>query len=412
MSDTVIQLDHVRKSFGDFVAVEHANFGIEQGEFFAMLGPSGCGKTTTLKMIAGFEQPTSGKVLLNGVDVSRVPPYKRNVNTVFQQYALFPHMTVADNVRFGPKSKRISKSEYEPNVAEMLDVVRLKEFADRKPTQLSGGQQQRVALARALVNFPSALLLDEPLAALDLKLREAMQFELKRIQREVGITFVFVTHDQGEALTMSDRIAVMSDGRVEQIGTPEEIYNSPATLFVAGFIGSANLLPGKAIGTDGDDTVVELHAGHVVRVRNNEVRQPDAPVSVMLRPERLTAIARASRGRSLGVRDRLRRRVPGCPRPHHRAPPRRQRGHRHGGHGDRHPVPASRQRGASLVDTRQRIPAVRMASPTRCDRQRHRHPRGPLRLLNPPAQRDDNGSFAAARMTRYPDSPETPERAT
>ena len=291
MSDTVIQLDHVRKSFGDFVAVEHANFGIEQGEFFAMLGPSGCGKTTTLKMIAGFEQPTSGKVLLNGVDVSRVPPYKRNVNTVFQQYALFPHMTVADNVRFGPKSKRISKSVYEPNVAEMLDVVRLKEFADRKPTQLSGGQQQRVALARALVNFPSALLLDEPLAALDLKLREAMQFELKRIQREVGITFVFVTHDQGEALTMSDRIAVMSDGRVEQIGTPEEIYNSPATLFVAGFIGSANLLPGKAIGTDGDDTVVELHAGHVVRVRNNEVRQPDAPVSVMLRPERLTAIA-------------------------------------------------------------------------------------------------------------------------
>jgi spermidine/putrescine transport system ATP-binding protein len=291
MSDTVIQLDHVRKSFGDFVAVEHANFGIEQGEFFAMLGPSGCGKTTTLKMIAGFEQPTSGKVLLNGVDVSRVPPYKRNVNTVFQQYALFPHMTVADNVRFGPKSKRVPKAEYEPNVTQMLDVVRLAEFAERKPAQLSGGQQQRVALARALVNFPSALLLDEPLAALDLKLREAMQFELKRIQREVGITFVFVTHDQGEALTMSDRIAVMSDGRVEQIGTPEEIYNSPATLFVAGFIGSANLLPGKAIGTDGDDTVVELHAGPVVRVRNNEVRQPDAPVSVMLRPERLTAIA-------------------------------------------------------------------------------------------------------------------------
>ena len=230
MSDVVIQLDHVRKSFGDFVAVEHADFGIEQGEFFAMLGPSGCGKTTTLKMIAGFEQPTSGKVLLNGVDVSRVPPYKRNVNTVFQQYALFPHMTVADNVRFGPKAKKVPKSEYEPNVAQMLEVVRLTEFADRKSTQLSGGQQQRVALARALVNFPSALLLDEPLAALDLKLREAMQFELKRIQREVGITFVFVTHDQGEALTMSDRIAVMSDGRVEQIGTPEEIYNSPATL--------------------------------------------------------------------------------------------------------------------------------------------------------------------------------------
>ena len=300
MSDVVIQLDHVRKSFGDFVAVEHADFGIQQGEFFAMLGPSGCGKTTTLKMIAGFEQPTSGKVLLNGVDVSRVPPYKRNVNTVFQQYALFPHMTVADNVRFGPKAKKVPKSEYEPNVAQMLEVVRLTEFADRKSTQLSGGQQQRVALARALVNFPSALLLDEPLAALDLKLREAMQFELKRIQREVGITFVFVTHDQGEALTMSDRIAVMSDGRVEQIGTPEEIYNSPATLFVAGFIGSANLLPGEVVGADGTDTVVKLTAGPTVRARTSTIRQPDAPVSVMLRPERLTATTEPrSDGRSI-----------------------------------------------------------------------------------------------------------------
>jgi spermidine/putrescine transport system ATP-binding protein len=300
MSDEVITLEHVRKSFGDFVAVEHANFGIGQGEFFAMLGPSGCGKTTTLKMIAGFEQPSSGKVLLNGVDVSRVPPYKRNVNTVFQQYALFPHMSVVDNVRFGPKAKRIKASKYEADVAQMLEVVRLSEFADRRPAQLSGGQQQRVALARALVNFPSALLLDEPLAALDLKLREAMQFELKRIQREVGITFVFVTHDQGEALTMSDRIAVMSEGRVEQIGTPEEIYNTPASLFVAGFIGSANLLPGDVVGTDGDDTIVRLVAGQTVRAHTNEVRQPDAPVSVMLRPERLTAsIERRDDGRSI-----------------------------------------------------------------------------------------------------------------
>jgi spermidine/putrescine transport system ATP-binding protein len=300
VTEIVIQLDHVRKSFGDFVAVEHADFGIRQGEFFAMLGPSGCGKTTTLKMIAGFEQPTSGKVLLNGADVSRVPPYKRNVNTVFQQYALFPHMTVADNVRFGPKSKKVPKSEYEPNVAQMLEVVRLSEFADRRPSQLSGGQQQRVALARALVNFPSALLLDEPLAALDLKLREAMQFELKRIQREVGITFVFVTHDQGEALTMSDRIAVMSEGRVEQIGTPEEIYNSPASLFVAGFIGSANLLPGDVVGTDGDDTVVALTAGHTVRARTDLERPAGVPVSVMLRPERLTASATArDDGRSI-----------------------------------------------------------------------------------------------------------------
>jgi len=291
VSEPVIQLEDVTKSFGNFYAVTHANFGIEQGEFFAMLGPSGCGKTTTLKMIAGFEQPTSGRVLLNGVNVSHVPPYKRNVNTVFQQYALFPHMTVADNVRFGPRSKKTPKSEYEAAVAQMLEVVRLTDFADRKPSQLSGGQQQRVALARALVNFPSALLLDEPLAALDLKLREAMQFELKRIQREVGITFVFVTHDQGEALTMSDRIAVMSEGLVEQIGTPQEIYNSPASLFVAGFIGSANLLPGEVIGSDDGDTVVELDAGHTVRARTDVDRPVGTPVSVMLRPERLTATA-------------------------------------------------------------------------------------------------------------------------
>jgi spermidine/putrescine transport system ATP-binding protein len=296
----VIRLESVRKSFGDFYAVTHADFGIRQGEFFAMLGPSGCGKTTTLKMIAGFEQPTSGRILLDGVDVSRTPPYKRNVNTVFQQYALFPHMTVADNVRFGPKSKKVPKSEYEPNVRQMLDVVRLADFADRRPTQLSGGQQQRVALARALVNFPTALLLDEPLAALDLKLREAMQFELKRIQREVGITFVFVTHDQGEALTMSDRIAVMSEGRVEQIGTPQEIYNSPASLFVAGFIGSANLLPGTVTGTDGDDVVVDLAAGHVVRARSNGALPSDGHVSLMLRPERLTTTMEArDDGRSI-----------------------------------------------------------------------------------------------------------------
>ncbi len=285
----VIELRKVRKRFGDFVAVENADFSIREGEFFAMLGPSGCGKTTTLKMIAGFEQPTDGEVILNGVDVSRVPPYKRNVNTVFQQYALFPHMTVANNVRFGPRSKKLKRSEYEASVTEMLDVVRLGDFAHRKPSQLSGGQQQRVALARALVNLPSALLLDEPLAALDLKLREAMQFELKRIQREVGITFVFVTHDQGEALTMSDRIAVMSEGRVEQIGTPQEIYNSPATLFVAGFIGSANLLPGEVVSHDGDDAVVHLSSGATVRARSTQVRSPGSPVSVMLRPERLTA---------------------------------------------------------------------------------------------------------------------------
>jgi spermidine/putrescine transport system ATP-binding protein len=305
-SDDVIVLEGVRKAFGSFVAVEGADFAIGRGEFFAMLGPSGCGKTTTLKMIAGFEQPTRGRVLLEGVDVSRTPPYKRNVNTVFQQYALFPHMTVAENVAFGPRSKKVSKSVYESRVREMLDVVRLSEFAGRKPSQLSGGQQQRVALARALVNLPSALLLDEPLAALDLKLREAMQLELKRIQREVGITFVFVTHDQGEALTMSDRIAVMSQGRVEQIGTPQEIYNSPASLFVAGFIGTANVLPGTVSGFDGDDVVVELRTGTPIRCRTSTPPAIGDQVSVMLRPERLAVTADpGDDGRSLAgtVRD-------------------------------------------------------------------------------------------------------------
>lgn len=285
--DVVIRLEAVRKQFGSFTAVERADLSIERGEFFAVLGPSGCGKTTTLKMIAGFEQPTSGRVMLENVDVSRVPPYQRNVNTVFQQYALFPHMTVAENIAFGPRSKRVRRSVYLPQVREMLEVVRLSEFADRKPRQLSGGQQQRVALARALVNFPSALLLDEPLAALDLKLREAMQFELKRIQREVGITFVFVTHDQGEALTMSDRIAVMSQGVVEQVGTPEQIYNEPASLFVAGFIGSANLLPGRIVGTSHEGSTVELLAGPRVLANGPEQMPEGTQVSVMLRPERL-----------------------------------------------------------------------------------------------------------------------------
>lgn len=292
VNDPVVALDHVHKKYGSFTAVHEANFSIGRGEFFAMLGPSGCGKTTTLKMIAGFEQPTSGRVLLEGQDVSQVPPHKRNVNTVFQQYALFPHMSVFDNVAFGPRSKKISDSEVKKRVNEMLHVVRLEEFAERKPAQLSGGQQQRVALARALVNFPSALLLDEPLAALDLKLREAMQIELKRIQREVGITFVFVTHDQGEALTMSDRIAVMSEGRVEQVGTPENIYARPESLFVAGFIGSANLLPGVISSSNGE-LVVGLNGGSKISVPTNNVapgasHQVGAQVTVMLRPEQIS----------------------------------------------------------------------------------------------------------------------------
>ncbi len=287
-ADVVIGIDRVTKRFGDFTAVREADFGIRRGEFFSMLGPSGCGKTTTLRMIAGFEQPSAGRITLEGKDVSRVPPYKRNVNTVFQHYALFPHMTVFDNVSFGPRSKRVSKGETKKRARELLEVVRLGDFADRKPGQLSGGQQQRVALARALVNYPSALLLDEPLGALDLKLRQAMQHELKRIQRAVGITFVYVTHDQEEALTMSDRIAVMSEGIVEQIGTPEEIYSSPSSVFVAGFIGVANLLPARVDRIAGENAEVTLTgSSHAVVPISAAVPEVGATATVMVRPERI-----------------------------------------------------------------------------------------------------------------------------
>jgi spermidine/putrescine transport system ATP-binding protein len=284
----VITLEQVVKRFGSYVAVREADFVIERGEFFSLLGPSGCGKTTTLRMIAGFEQPSAGRILLEGNDVSRVPPYRRNVNTVFQHYALFPHMTVADNVAFGPRSLKLAADETARRVRELLDVVRLSSFADRKPAQLSGGQQQRVALARALANYPSALLLDEPLGALDLKLRQAMQIELKRIQREVGITFISVTHDQEEALTMSDRIAVMNEGRVEQIGTPQEIYHSPSSVFVANFIGVANLIPAIVQDVNGTSATVVVAGSHRVAVpRGATATRPGAPATVMVRPERL-----------------------------------------------------------------------------------------------------------------------------
>lgn len=286
MSDPVIVLDNVRKEFGEYVAVEAADFSIRRGEFFSLLGPSGCGKTTILKMIAGFERPTSGAILLEGDDVSSVPPHQRHVNTVFQAYALFPHMSVLDNVAFGLRAKKVPPAEARKRAVEMLDIVRLGEFVKRRPGQLSGGQQQRVALARALVNRPSALLLDEPLAALDLKLREAMQIELKRIQRELAITFVFVTHDQGEALTMSDRIAVMSKGNVEQIGTPEEIYDKPSSIFVAGFIGSANLLPGRVSSAEGTGRV-DLALGATIDVPGLNGAEQGDDVTVMVRPERL-----------------------------------------------------------------------------------------------------------------------------
>jgi spermidine/putrescine transport system ATP-binding protein len=237
-----IVLDAVSKLFGKQAAVQDVNLSIRDGEFFSLLGPSGCGKTTTLRMIAGFVEPDAGRIVLQGRDVTTVPPNRRPVNMVFQQYALFPHMSIYDNVAFGLSVKRVPRAEQRPRIEELLRVVSLEGYEKRRPRQLSGGQQQRVALARALVNRPAALLLDEPLGALDVKLRRQMQLELKRIQHELGTTFVYVTHDQEEALAMSDRIAVMNAGRVEQIGTPREVYEEPATPFVADFIGSLNAL--------------------------------------------------------------------------------------------------------------------------------------------------------------------------
>jgi len=235
----------VSRYFGDVKAVDNIELEIGDGEFFSMLGPSGSGKTTCLRMIAGFDRPTSGQILLYGQDVSDLPPYERSVNTVFQDYALFPHMTVDQNIGYGLMIKGVPKKERSKRVDEMLDLVRLPGFGYRKPSQLSGGQRQRVALARALVNHPKVLLLDEPLGALDLKLRQQMQVELKNIQREVGITFIFVTHDQEEALTMSDRIAVFSQGKIEQVGNPADVYEHPSTQFVAGFVGTSNLVSGE-----------------------------------------------------------------------------------------------------------------------------------------------------------------------
>ena len=267
-------------------AVEQVDLAIDSGEFFSLLGPSGCGKTTTLRMIAGFEVPTAGQILLYGEDVVAVPPNHRDVNMVFQSYALFPHMSVFDNVAFGLRRKKMGKGEITKRVTEMLDLVELGGREKRRPRELSGGQQQRVALARALVNRPRALLLDEPLGALDLKLRQSMQLELKRIQREVGITFVYVTHDQGEALTMSDRIAVMNLGRVEQLGTPREVYESPRTRFVAGFIGTSNLISGAATRAVDGSGVIEIGPEEWVAVplRGNAT---SGTLVVTVRPEKI-----------------------------------------------------------------------------------------------------------------------------
>jgi spermidine/putrescine transport system ATP-binding protein len=275
-----VRLDGVVKRFDGAVAVDGISLEVPHGSFFALLGPSGCGKTTTLRMIGGFEEPTEGRIFLGDQDVVGLPPYKRDVNTVFQSYALFPHMSIEDNVGFGLERKGVPKPERTGRVAEVLDLVGLSGFALRKPKQLSGGQQQRVALARALVNHPRVLLLDEPLGALDLKLRKQMQLELKRIQSEVGITFVHVTHDQEEAMTMADAIAVMNRGRIEQLGPPQELYERPANAFVAGFLGISNLIPGLAEGPD----TVKLDSGERIRAR---IGSHIGRVSAGVRPEKI-----------------------------------------------------------------------------------------------------------------------------
>ena len=282
-----IELAGIQKRFGNVVAVDNLDLDVQPGEFITLLGPSGCGKTTTLRMIGGFEYPDVGSILIDGSDVVALPPHRRPVNTVFQQYALFPHMTVGRNVGYGLAMARVGGQERKQRVAEALEMVRLPHVEDRKPSQLSGGQQQRVALARALVNRPKALLLDEPLGALDLKLRKAMQLELKTLNREVGATFVYVTHDQEEALTMSDRIAVMSNGRILQLGTPEEIYDRPVSRFVADFIGQSNLLPGIVTSIEGQVASVEVDGVGVLRATTSRQVAPGTSVHLAVRPERI-----------------------------------------------------------------------------------------------------------------------------
>jgi spermidine/putrescine transport system ATP-binding protein len=282
-----VELSGVTKHFGDVVAVRDLALEIPRGTFFTLLGPSGCGKTTTLRMVAGFEEPDEGRILLDGEDVRGLPPFRRSTNTVFQSYALFPHLSVEENVGFGLRRKGVARDEVRRRVAEELELVGLSAEAKRRPRQLSGGQQQRVALARALVNRPAVLLLDEPLGALDLKLRKGLQVELKRIQREVEITFLYVTHDQEEALTMSDQIAVMNRGVVEQLAAPEEVYERPRTTFVAGFIGVSNLMPGRVASVNGSVPELELDSGVKVRAAGAEGLASGERCYAVVRPEKL-----------------------------------------------------------------------------------------------------------------------------
>jgi spermidine/putrescine transport system ATP-binding protein len=289
VAEVDVRLERVTKDFGETVAVDDLSLDIASGEFFSMLGPSGCGKTTTLRMIGGFEEPSRGTIYLDGRDVTDRPPYKRDVNTVFQSYALFPHLNVFENVAFGLRRRKVGDGDIKGRVGDALTLVDLEGFEKRKPGQMSGGQQQRVALARALVNRPKVLLLDEPLGALDLKLRKQMQLELKRIQQEVGITFIYVTHDQEEAMTMSDRLAVMRQGKIEQIGPPEDVYENPQTQFVAGFLGASNMLEGELKEQlDGTSTVL-LSGGDVVHLPSDRAPfKTGETVYVGVRPEKIS----------------------------------------------------------------------------------------------------------------------------
>ncbi len=290
MPEADVRIERVTKRFGDVVAVDDLSLEVKAGEFFSLLGPSGCGKTTTLRMIGGFEEVTTGSIFIGDAEITDLPPFKRATNTVFQNYALFPHLSIFENIAFGLRRRKLSDGEIREKVGTMLDLVELAGYEKRKPSQLSGGQQQRIALARALVNNPQVLLLDEPLGALDLKLRRQMQVELKRIQGEVGITFIFVTHDQEEAMTMSDRIAVIHRGRIEQLGTPEDLYERPATDFVARFLGISNLLEAQVAGTDGAFASLRLKDGTMLRAPAAMVNG-GADVRVGVRPEKLRILA-------------------------------------------------------------------------------------------------------------------------
>ncbi len=284
----MVELKNVTKRFGGFVATQDINLGIVAGEFLTLLGPSGCGKTTILRMISGFETPSEGTVWINGDEVTHLPPYRRSVNQVFQSYALFPHLTVEENIGFGLKMQKVPKAERKERVREVINLVSLEGFEARKPSQLSGGQRQRVALARAIVCRPKVLLLDEPLSALDAKLRHAMQVELKRLQKKLGITFVFVTHDQEEALTMSDRIAVVNKGRIEQLGNSADIYHAPRTTFVANFIGKANIFAAKVIAEEGSHTRIRLSPDVEVLIPTDSQLAGRSDVLVSIRPEKVS----------------------------------------------------------------------------------------------------------------------------